>query len=69
MAAGRDGWADPGIGAAAYTNSAFGASSTVLYDVDEVNGLLVRQDPPNTGTTLTVTGTSGSSMTVKVAPK
>ena len=26
-------------------------------------------DPPNTGTTLTVTGTSGSSMTVRVAPK
>ena len=42
--------ADPGVGAAAYTNSAFGASSTVLYDIDEVNGLLVRQDPPNAGT-------------------
>ena len=42
--------ADPNVGAAAYTNSAFGASSTVLYDVDETNGLLARQDPPNSGT-------------------
>ena len=41
---------DPNVGAAAYTNSAFGASSTVLYDVDETNGLLARQDPPNNGT-------------------
>ena len=42
--------ADPNVGAAAYTNSAFGASTTVLYDVDETNGLLAQQSPPNNGT-------------------
>ena len=45
--------ADPNIGAAAYTNSAFGASTTVLYDVDETNGLLAQQNPPNNGTLAT----------------
>ncbi|MDO7851009.1 DUF4394 domain-containing protein [Hymenobacter convexus] len=42
--------ADPNIGAAAYTNSAFGASTTVLYDIDETAGLLAQQNPPNNGT-------------------
>ncbi|WP_310395507.1 DUF4394 domain-containing protein [Hymenobacter sp.] len=41
--------ADPGVGAAAYTNSTLGATGTVLYDVDEINGLLARQNPPNDG--------------------
>ncbi|MDO7848727.1 DUF4394 domain-containing protein [Hymenobacter sp. M29] len=45
--------ADPNIGAAAYTNSAFGASTTVLYDIDETNGLLAQQNPPNNGTLAT----------------
>ena len=45
--------ADPNIGAAAYTNSAFGASTTVLYDIDETNGLLAQQNLPNNGTLAT----------------
>jgi len=45
--------ADPNIGTAAYTNSAFGAATTVLYDVDETNGLLTQQDAPNAGTLAT----------------
>ncbi len=37
------------ITAVAYTNSFAGTTSTALYDIDAVNGLLHLQDPPNAG--------------------
>ncbi|WP_201980859.1 DUF4394 domain-containing protein [Hymenobacter rubidus] len=41
----------PGIGTVAYTNAYIGATTTQLYDIDEVNGaILVGQNPPNAGT-------------------
>ena len=47
--------ADPGVGAAAYINSFLGATTTTLYDIDELNGpTLVTQAPPNSGTLNTV---------------
>jgi len=46
---------DPGVGAVAYTNSFAGATSTTLYDIDELNsGILAIQNPPNNGTLNTV---------------
>jgi hypothetical protein len=43
--------ANPGVGAAAYTNSFVGSASTTLYDIDYLNsGLLSIQSPPNAGT-------------------
>ena len=47
--------ANPGVGAAAYTNSFVGtAASTTLYDFDYLNnGLLSIQSPPNNGTLTT----------------
>ena len=45
---------NPSVGGAAYTNSVPGASSTVLYDIDTARDVLVRQDPPNSGTLNTV---------------
>ena len=45
---------DPSVGAAAYTNSVPGASQTTLYDIDTARDVLVRQDPPGTGTLVTV---------------
>lgn len=44
----------PAVSAAGYTNSVFGATSTVLYGIDAGNDVLVRQDPPNAGTLNTV---------------
>lgn len=50
----------PGVTGAAYTGSARGQlgaalpASTVLYDVDAATDALVRQDPPNDGTLVTV---------------
>lgn len=46
--------ATPGVGSSAYTNSYIGATSTTLYNIDEANSRLVRQDPPNNGTLNTV---------------
>ena len=51
------------ITAAAYTNNFAGASTTVLYDIDPISGVLYKQDPPNNGTiaavgSLGVTGTA-----------
>lgn len=48
---------------AGYTNPYSGAATTVLYDIDPVNGFLYIQSPPNNGTltspvTLGVTGTA-----------
>ncbi len=37
------------ISAVAYTNSMAGATTTTLYDIDFVNGVLYKQDPPNDG--------------------
>ncbi|MDO7846023.1 DUF4394 domain-containing protein [Hymenobacter sp. M29] len=47
----------PGVGTAAYTNSYLGATSTALYDIDELNGaILVTQQtqPPTSGALQTV---------------
>ena len=37
------------ISGAAYTNNFAGSTTTVLFDIDSTNDLLVRQDPPNSG--------------------
>jgi hypothetical protein len=39
----------PAVVSAAYTNSVAGAASTVLYDIEAGNDLLVSQAPPNDG--------------------
>lgn len=46
----------PQVAAAGYTNSVAGrmAPSTVLYDIDYGRDVLVRQDPPNNGTLVTL---------------
>ncbi len=46
----------PQVAAAGYTNSVAGriAAGTVLYDIDFAKDILVRQDPPNNGTLVTV---------------
>ena len=44
----------PDIVAAAYTNAFGGAKSTTLYDIDMTLGILVTQNPPNSGTLNTV---------------
>lgn len=46
--------ATPVVGSSAYTNSYIGATGTTLYNLDEANSRLVRQDPPNNGTLNTV---------------
>ena len=45
---------DPNIGAASYTNSFSGATSTTLYDIDFFRDRLVIQNPPNSGTLVRV---------------
>ena len=45
---------DPSVTAAAYTNSFDGTTSTMLYDIDEAQDILVLQDPPNDGVLQTV---------------
>ena len=45
---------DPSITAAAYTNSFAGTTSTMLYDIDEAQDILVLQDPPNDGVLKTI---------------
>jgi len=42
------------ISAVAYTNSMSGATTTTLFDIDFVNGILYKQDPPNNGTLVMV---------------
>ncbi len=44
----------PMVAGAAYTNSAAGASATVLYDIDLATNKLYKQDPPNNGTLVEV---------------
>ncbi|MDP3073446.1 MAG: DUF4394 domain-containing protein [Opitutaceae bacterium] len=48
--------ATPQIAAAAYTNSVAGrlAPTTTLFDIDYARDVLVRQDPPNNGTLVTI---------------
>lgn len=48
--------ATPQVAAAGYTNAVAGrvATATVLYDIDFARDVLVRQDPPNNGTLVTV---------------
>jgi hypothetical protein len=46
----------PNIVAAAYTNNAAGATTTVLYDIDSDRDVLATQTPPNAGTLNTVGG-------------
>lgn len=45
-----NGGTTPVITGVAYTNSFAGASTTVLFDIDQASGKLYRQDPPNNGT-------------------
>lgn len=40
----------PSITASAYTNNFAGATTTVLFNIDNVTDRLTRQDPPNNGT-------------------
>ena len=56
--------ATPRVSAAGYTNSQAGriAASTVLFDIDYERNTLVRQDPPNNGTLVTI-GTMGVDFT------
>ena len=56
--------AAPQVGAAGYTNSQAGqiATSTVLFNIDYEKNILVRQDPPNNGTLVTV-GSTGVDFT------
>ncbi len=52
-----DGSINPGssvVTGAAYTNNFAGATTTVLYDIDNSTGQLMRQDPPNNGSLVNV---------------
>ncbi|TWR28803.1 DUF4394 domain-containing protein [Mucilaginibacter pallidiroseus] len=44
----------PSVTGAAYTNNFAGATTTVLFDIDTQTNTLYRQDPPNTGTLVSV---------------
>ena len=44
----------PAIVASAYTNNFAGTTSTVLFNIDATTNVLVRQDPPNSGTLTTI---------------
>lgn len=44
----------PAVSAAAYTNNFFGATETVLFDIDHETDKLYRQTPPNDGTLVEV---------------
>src|ERR1051325_3735432 len=46
--------APPTIAGTAYSNNVAGADTTDMFDLDSAHDLLVRQDPPNDGTLLTV---------------
>lgn len=50
--------ANPSAGTVAYTNSYAGTTTTTLYNLDEVLGVLTTQIPPNNGTLNTI-GTTG----------
>lgn len=44
----------PGVTGAGYTNSVAGATTTMLFNIESGNDVLVRQDPANAGTLITV---------------
>jgi hypothetical protein len=44
----------PKVTAGAYTDSVAGAKATTLYDIDQANGWLLKQTPPNDGVLVTV---------------
>lgn len=44
----------PSVTASAYTNNFAGATTTVLYNIDNVTDKLTKQDPPNNGTQVEV---------------
>lgn len=50
---------DPTIGAAAYTNSFAGATTTGLYVYDDSLNILASQNPPNDGTLTTIGSSNG----------
>lgn len=56
---------NPNIVGSAYTNSFAGATTTTLYGIDSILGILVIQNPPNVGTLNTV-GSLGVSTTGNV---
>lgn len=50
---------NPAVGGAGYTLGVFGAAapaSTTLFDIDSARNALVRQDPPNAGTLVSIGG-------------
>ncbi|MBK7230866.1 MAG: DUF4394 domain-containing protein [Saprospiraceae bacterium] len=49
-----NGGTSPIIAGIAYTNSKAGATSTILYDIDQTSGKLYTQNPPNNGTLVEV---------------
>ncbi|GAA4383243.1 DUF4394 domain-containing protein [Hymenobacter koreensis] len=62
---------DPFVGAAGYTNSFIGSTSTTLYYIDEQRSLLLRSDNPNGGslaTVATITPVAGGNPTPINAP-
>jgi hypothetical protein len=61
-----NGGSSPAITGIAYTNSKAGASSTVLFDIDQTSGKLFKQDPPNNGTLVEV-GSLGFNFTGNAA--
>ena len=61
-----NGGALPMITGIAYTNSKAGASSTILYDIDQTTGKLYKQDPPNNGTLVEI-GSLGTTFTGNAA--
>jgi hypothetical protein len=44
----------PSVTASAYTNNFAGATTTTLYNIDNVTDKLTKQDPPNNGTQVEV---------------
>lgn len=48
--------ATPSVTSSAYTNNFAGATTTALYNIDNVTDKLTKQDPPNNGTQLEVGG-------------
>jgi len=56
FAAGDASTGSPSVSAAAYINNFAGATTTTLYDLDDLNDVLTTQNPPNSGTLNTVGG-------------
>jgi len=56
FAAGDASTGTPSVSAVAYINNFAGATTTTLYDLDDLNDVLTTQNPPNSGTLNTVGG-------------